>query len=128
MASEIRSNLKYTKEHEWAKVEGNKVRIGLTDYAQSELTDIVYVELPQTNKKVNKGDAIAVVESVKSTSDIYAPISGTIIEVNKKLENSPEIINQHPYDDGWIAVIEISNPNELTNLLSAEEYSKMVKK
>ena len=102
MTDEIRDGLKYAKTHEWLKVKGNIGVIGISDHAQSELTDVVYVELPKVEKEVKKNEELCVVESVKSVSEIYAPISGKIIKVNEKLEDSPELVNKSPYDEGWL--------------------------
>ena len=101
MGDEIRDDLKYTDTHEWVKVKDDHVIIGITDHAQSELTDIVFAELPDVGKKMKKGDELCVVESVKSVSEIYAPVAGTVTKVNEALEDAPETINQSPYDDGW---------------------------
>ena len=109
MTEEIREDLRYTKTHEWLKVKNGNALVGITDHAQAELTDIVFVELPETGKEVKKGEELCVVESVKSVSEIYAPISGKIVDVNKKLEETPEIINKSPYDDGWLVEIEIKD-------------------
>ncbi len=122
--SNIPKELRYAKTHEWAKKEGNKVRVGITDHAQHEITDVVHVELPAVGKKVAKEQPAAVVESVKSAFDIYAPVSGTIVEVNGKLNSSPELVNQSPYGDGFFFVIEASNPSELDAHLSPEDYEK----
>lgn len=119
----IPEDLKYTEEHEWIKVEDDAVRYGITDYAQEELGDIVYVELPEEGENVDKGDMIGVVESVKTVSDLYSPVSGEIREKNSELEGSPETINDDPYGDGWIAIIELEDEDELEALMSAEEYS-----
>jgi len=120
------SDLKYSKEHEWAKRENNKVRVGITDYAQKELGDVVYVELPQVGRQVKQGEAFAVVESVKAVSDVYAPVSGEVVETNKELENKPELVNQSPHEKGWMAVIAMQNPAELDSLMSAAEYEKFI--
>jgi glycine cleavage system H protein len=118
----------YSKDHEWAKDKGDgTIIVGITDYAQEMLTDIVFVELPQIGKKVTKGDAVAVVESVKSVSDVYAPISGEVIAVNNKLEDEPALINQDAFGEGWIAILRMSNPGELDTLLSAADYEKLIK-
>lgn len=116
--------LRYAKTHEWAKKEGNRIRVGITDHAQHEITDVVHVELPAVGKKVSKEQPAAVVESVKSAFDIYAPVSGTIVEANDKLGSSPELVNQSPYGDGYFFVIEASNPSEFDALMSAEDYEK----
>jgi glycine cleavage system H protein len=126
MGDEVRSDLKYTDAHEWIKIEGDFAKVGITDYAQSELTDIVFVELPDVGKEIKKGDELCVVESVKSVSEIYAPISGKIANVNKQLEETPEIINESPYDEGWLAVIEIADKAEIGDLLDADSYKKMI--
>ena len=115
-------DLIYTEEHEWIKKEDGSIRYGITDYAQEELGDIVYVELPSEGENMDKGDVLGVVESVKTVSDLYSPVSGTIEEVNEELETSPEILNDDPFGDGWIAVIELDDPSELDNLMTAEEY------
>jgi len=126
MVKEIRDDLKYTDSHEWIKVEEEKVIIGITDHAQSELTDIVFAELPVIGKEIKKGDELCVVESVKSVSEINSPISGKIINVNEKLEDNPEIINEKPYDDGWLVEIKIANIEEIRDLLDPEEYKKLI--
>lgn len=126
MGDEVREGLRYTEAHEWLKVKGEKAIVGITDYAQSELTDIVFVELPEIGKEIRQGEELCVVESVKSVSEIYAPISGKIINVNKKLDDSPEIINESPYDDGWLVELEIENKSEIDSLLDAEAYKKMI--
>ncbi len=126
MSGEVPENLKYTETHEWADVKENIARIGITDHAQSELTDIVFVEFPEIGKEVKQGDEICVVESVKSVSEIYAPLSGKITKINKGLEDSPEKINQSPYDEGWLVEMEITNPEEIGKLLSADDYKKII--
>ena len=120
--SEVKAELKYSKEHEWVKVDGNLARVGITDYAQDSLGDIVFVELPEVGREVAANDNIGVVESVKAVSDIYVPVSGKIVEVNDELNDSPEIINESPFDAGWMCVIELKDANELDDLLTAEEY------
>jgi glycine cleavage system H protein len=124
--AKVPQNLKYTKEHEWIKVEKDTAIIGITDYAQSQLGDIVYVELPKLNQKYKKGESIAVVEAVKTAADVYAPITCEVIEVNESLKTNPEKINHDPYNEGWIAKVKILNENELNELLSAEEYESML--
>jgi len=126
MSDDVRDDLKYTESHEWLKVEGNKAKVGITDHAQSELTDIVFVEFPEVGKTVKKGEELCVVESVKSVSEIYAPVSGKIVDINKKLEDEPETINSSPYDDGWLVEIEIENRSEIDDLLNADSYKKMI--
>lgn len=119
--------LRYTKEHEWLRVEGDdRARVGITFYAQKELGDVVFVDLPQEGIAVSAGDSFAVVESVKAVSDIYAPVSGRIVEVNSALEDRPELINEDPYGQGWIAVIEMGNPSEVDATLTAAEYKEHV--
>ncbi|MCD6455145.1 MAG: glycine cleavage system protein GcvH [Candidatus Aminicenantes bacterium] len=122
----VLDELYYTKSHEWVKVEGEKATIGITDFAQSELQDIVYVELPEMGKVINKGDVLCSIDSVKSSAEVYAPVSGEVVEVNEKLSAEPELINKDPYGEGWIAVIKISNPDEISELLSAKEYEEML--
>lgn len=119
---EIPEGFKYTKEHEWVKLEGTTAKIGITDYAQHALTDIVFVELPEIGKKACQFKPLCVVESVKSVSDIFSPVSGEIEGVNESLKDKPENINQTPYDEGWIAEIRISDGNELQNLMSSAQY------
>jgi len=126
MTNEVKDDLKYTKTHEWLKVKENKAVVGITDHAQSELTDIVYVELPSIGKEVKKGDELCVVESVKSVSEIYAPVSGKIVNVNKKLEDTPETINKSPYDDGWLVELEIKDKSEVNSLMDAKSYKKTI--
>ncbi len=121
MANQIPGHLNYSKEHEWAKVEGNTVIIGITDFAQNSLGDIVFVELPEVGRKLASEDSFGVVESIKSVSDLYSPFSGEVLEVNSELVNSPEKINSNAYD-AWMIKIKMSNPNEVNNLMSAEDY------
>lgn len=119
-------NLSYTKEHEWVEdIGNNKFRIGITDYAQSALGDIVYIQLPKLNQQVSAGSVCGEVESTKSVSEIYAPISGTIVAINNQLDSAPEEINSDAYGKGWIAEIEISPDFDLKTLLSAEDYQKL---
>ncbi len=119
-------DLFYTKSHEWAKKEGNnKVRVGITSHAQSELGDVVYVELPDLDRVVKAGTACTVVESVKAAYDIYAPVSGKVIETNNDLENNPQLVNEDPYGKGWFSIIEMEDPQELTKLLSNKDYEKL---
>jgi glycine cleavage system H protein len=116
---EFPDHLKYTKEHEWARVEDGSVVIGVTDYAQDSLGEVVYVELPQEGGKVTKDEAFGVIESTKAVSDLYSPVSGTVSDVNDTLLDSPELINEDPYDEGWIRRIDMSHPSELEKLLDA---------
>ena len=122
----VPEDLKYTKEHEWAKIEGDVATIGITDYAQSELGDIVYIELPKVDSEVGQMAPIGTIEAVKTVADLYSPLSGKVIEVNEKLSQNPSIVNNDPYGEGWIAKIRISNPDEVENLLSAEDYRKLL--
>jgi glycine cleavage system H protein len=122
MSMDFPAELKYTKEHEWIKEEGDGVVIGITDYAQDSLGDIVYVELPQEGATVTKDEPFGVVESVKAVSDLYSPLSGTVKEVNDAVVDSPESINEEPYGDAWLIKIELSDKGELDGLLSADEY------
>ena len=123
---EFPEDLKYSKEHEWVLVEGNVATVGITDFAQDQLGDIVFVELPGVGDKVSKEDAFGVVESVKAVSDIYAPVSGKVLEVNDDLPENPEMINEDAYGDGWIIKIEMSDPEELQDLMTAAEYEEHV--
>ncbi len=123
---EFPEGLKYTKEHEWVLVEDRTATIGITEYAQQELGDIVYVELPELGEKIVKDDPFGAVESVKAVSDIYAPVSGTVIEVNDTLPDSPETINDDAYGDGWMIKVEMSDADDLKDLMSAEEYAEYV--
>jgi glycine cleavage system H protein len=126
MADEVRNDLKYTDNHEWLKVERDTAKIGITDYAQSQLTDIVFVELPEVGKEIKKGDELCVVESVKSVSEIYAPVSGKVVNINKQLEETPETINESPYDEGWLVEIEVTDKSEVEGLLDANSYKKLI--
>lgn len=120
------ADLKYSKEHEWIKVEGDIAIIGVTDFAQEQLTDIVFVELPEKGKKVEAGKQMAVIESVKSVSDIFSPVNGEVVEINEKLKDNPDIINKDPYGGGWMVKIKIENKDELNGLMSAEDYGKFI--
>lgn len=122
----IPSDLKYTKEHEWVKIEKNRVVMGITNYAQQELGDVVYIDLPGVGEKVKQNTLLTTIESVKAVSDIFAPVSGEVVEVNEELQHSPELINQDPYGKGWIAIIEIDDPEELKNLLTPDAYQKHI--
>ncbi len=126
MAKQIRDGLKYTDTHEWIKLKEDIAIIGITDHAQSELTDIVFVELPAIGKEIKKGDELCVVESVKSVSEIYSPASGKVLKVNNKLEDNPEIINNDPYEAGWLVEIKITNNNEIKDLLDPTEYKELI--
>jgi glycine cleavage system H protein len=126
MKMENPADLKYSKEHEWVKVEGDVGVIGVTDFAQKQLTDIVFVELPDKGKKVEKDKQMAVIESVKSVSDVFSPVRGEVIEVNEKLKDNPDVINKDPYGEGWIVKVKIENKDELNDLMSAEDYGKFI--
>ena len=116
----------YNKDHEWVMVRGTEARIGITDHAQKELTEIVFIELPKKGTVVKKGEPISQVESIKTVVEVYAPISGKVVEVNSDLESSTNLINESPYDKGWIAVILMSDPSEKDDLLSPDEYSNVI--
>jgi len=122
----IPENLYYTKEHEWVRVENGKAFVGITNYAQDQLGDITYVELPEKDKVVQVEDDLGVVESVKAASDVYAPVSGVVDSVNEELEDSPEIINRSPYKDGWICSLKDFDSAELENLMSAVDYKNFI--
>ena len=122
----VPDDLRYTADHEWARVEGNRLRIGITDYAQDALGDVVFVQLPDPGSAVTAGASFSEVESTKSVSDIYAPVGGTIVEVNAELESTPELLNRDPYGEGWICVIETSDPSELDSLLDAAKYRALI--
>ena len=122
----IPEDLLYTETHEWIRREGENIRVGITDHAQSELTDVVFVELPKVDREANAKEAIAVVESVKAASDIYAPIKGKVVEANKALEADPGLVNREPYGQGWLFVLKIDNPDELKNLKDAAAYKQQI--
>ena len=122
----VPDDLLYTDTHEWIKREGDNVRVGITDHAQSELTDVVYVELPKMDRQANAKEAIAVIESVKAASDIYAPVKGTVVEVNKALQADAGLINREPYGQGWIFVLKVENPDDLKNLKDAAAYKTQI--
>lgn len=124
--SQLPKNLKYASTHEWARLEGNIVTVGITDHAQDALGDVVYVELPEVGDELSAGDEAGVVESVKAASDIYAPVSGEVIEINEALIDAPETINSDPYNEGWFYRMRVSDASELDNLLAADEYQDQV--
>lgn len=125
--SNLPEDLLYSEEHEWVKKEGdNKVRIGITDFAQSELGDIVFVELPEEDDEVTLGDSFGSVESVKTVSELYSPLSGTVVEVNEDLDDSPEAVNESPYEGAWMLLVELSDESELDKLMSAEQYKAFI--
>ncbi|MDP9073122.1 MAG: glycine cleavage system protein GcvH [Actinomycetota bacterium] len=117
---------RYTKDHEWARIDGRQVWVGITDHAQSALGDIVYVELPQVGAEVAANDAFSEVESTKSVSDVYAPLPGTVVEVNRKLADAPQELNEDPYGAGWICVLEVADDSGYQTLLSAEAYRELI--
>lgn len=123
----IPQDLKYTKEHEWVRVEGDKAVFGITDHAQSALGDITFIELPSKDGEIKQSESIATIESVKAASDVYAPLSGKILEVNESLQDNPEIMNSSPYEDGWICRVNIKDTGEQDTLMSASEYEKYLK-
>lgn len=123
---DLPSDIKYTKEHEWIKIDGNVATIGVTDFAQSELGDIAWLEMPEIGAETKKGDPFGTIEAVKTVEDLFAPLSGKIVEINEGILDSPEWVNDDPYGKGWIAKIEFSNEAELADLLSAEQYSGLI--
>ena len=126
--SDVPAHLKYTKEHEWLELEGNMATVGITDYAQESLGDLVHVELPEVGMSLSAEEELAVVESVKSASEVYSPVSGEVVKVNEELSENPQFINTQPYADGWIAQIKISDPSELDEAMTAEEYQDYLSK
>jgi len=122
----IPDNLKYTKTHEWVKIDCNKAKVGITDFAQHEITDIVHIELPEIGKQVKKEQPIAVIESVKSAFDIYTPLSGKIIDVNDNILETPEVVNKSPYSDGYLFTVEFDDEKEIGRLLSVDDYKKLI--
>lgn len=118
-------DLRYTEDHEWARADGNRITVGITQYAKDELGDVVYVDLPATGTRVAKGQPFGEVESTKSVSDLYAPVTGTIVARNELLESQPELVNAEPYGEGWMVVIEADDPGEFEQLLSAGDYTSM---
>jgi len=123
---DIKENLKYTKDHEWIKLDGNIATVGITDFAQSELGDIVYVEVDTLDEKLNKDDVFGTVEAVKTVSDLFLPMSGKIIQFNQNLSDSPESINESPYEEGWIIKVEVSNVDEISELLDNNQYKDLI--
>ncbi|RSL34103.1 glycine cleavage system protein GcvH [Salibacterium salarium] len=122
----VPKELKYSQEHEWVKEEDGKVRVGITDFAQSELGDIVFAELPEVGDEVKTDEPFGSVESVKTVSELYAPVSGKVVEINEELEDAPEYVNESPYDKAWMIVVEPTDPKEAEKLMSAEEYEEMI--
>lgn len=123
---DVPNDLKYTREHEWVKVEDSRAQVGITDFAQHQLGDIVYVELPEPGTQATFMEPFGVVESVKAASDLFSPISGQVVEINGGLEDQPELVNKEPYGEGWMIVVEVSDPAELDQLLSPEEYAALL--
>ncbi|PBB06263.1 glycine cleavage system protein GcvH [Salimicrobium humidisoli] len=123
---ELPKEFRYSKEHEWVKEEGDNLRIGITEFAQSELGDVVFAELPEVGDEVEVDEPFGSVESVKTVSELYAPVSGKVVEVNDELEDSPELVNESPYDKAWMIVVEPSGKSGLDDLMSAEEYEAMI--
>ncbi|HOO13519.1 MAG TPA: glycine cleavage system protein GcvH [Candidatus Marinimicrobia bacterium] len=122
----VPANLKYTKDHEWARIEGAVAVVGITDYAQSQLGDVVYIDLPKVGDVVARGDVIGTIEAVKTVADIYSPVSGEIVAVNSALKDASELVNKDPYGEGWIASIKLSDSNELDSLLAPADYEKLI--
>jgi glycine cleavage system H protein len=120
--SEVREGLLYTEEHEWIKVEGDVGRVGVTDHAQKEMNDILYAEVPEVGRSLSKGETVGAMESVKTVADVYSPVSGEVVESNPDLEDSPQLINESPYDQGWFFVVRIEDPSELDSLMDANTY------
>jgi len=124
---ELPDDRRYTKEHEWIKLDGDVATVGITEFAQSELGDVTYIEAPAVGAHLAKGDAFGVVESVKAVSDVYAPVSGEVVEVNSALADAPETVNASPYDDAWMIKLRVANPAELDDLLDAASYEQVVR-
>jgi glycine cleavage system H protein len=122
----VPDDLRYTKEHEWVRLEDDRAVVGITDHAQTELTDIVYVELPTVGSEFAAGEEFAIVESVKAASEVYAPVSGVVVDINKDLEDRPELVNEDPYGKGWIAVFQVKDREEVGRLLTAEQYRELI--
>ena len=123
---EVKENLSYTNDHEWIKIEGNVAMVGITDFAQSELGDIVFIEVETIGENLNKNEVFGTVEAVKTVSDLFIPVSGKVLEFNNALEDNPELVNDSPYGDGWIVKIEIKNTNEISDLLDSEAYKSLI--
>jgi glycine cleavage system H protein len=122
----VPEDLRYSKDHEWARLEGGRVRVGITDYAQDALGDVVFVQLPEVGTRVSAGDSFSEVESTKSVSDIYAPISGTVAEVNEELADAPQRVNEDPYGEGWLVVMEVDDASQFDQLLDADAYRALI--
>jgi len=126
MSSKVPSDLKYAKSHEWVRLSDGVATVGITDHAQHELTDIVFVELPQVGRKLKAGEACAVVESVKTASDIYSPVSGEVVAINQKVVDTPALVNDQPYGDGWFFQVRVNDANEVSSLLNPDDYSAQI--
>lgn len=124
--SNVPADLKFAKSHEWVRVSGDIATVGISDHAQHELTDVVFAEVPQVGRKIKAGEATAVVESVKTASDVYSPVSGEIVEANSELTSNPELVNKEPYGKGWFFKVKLSNPPELNSLMDAAAYTKQI--
>ena len=123
---EIKENLSYTNDHEWIKIDGNKALVGITDFAQSELGDIVFIEVETIGEDLNKNEVFGTVEAVKTVSDLFIPVSGKVLEFNSALEDNPELVNESPYEEGWIVKMEISNLDEISDLLDSKAYKSLI--
>jgi glycine cleavage system H protein len=126
MSSKVPSDLKYAKSHEWVRLSGDVATVGITDHAQHELTDVVFIELPQVGRKLKAGEACAVVESVKTASDIYSPVSGEVVAINQKVVDTPALVNDQPYGEGWFYQVRVSDANEVSSLLGPGDYSGQI--
>jgi glycine cleavage system H protein len=122
----VPENLKYTAEHEWIRVEGEEIVVGVTDYAQGELGDVVFIEIETEGETLSKGDTFGTIEAVKTVSDLYMPLDGEVVEVNSALEDAPELVNSEPFEGGWMIRIKISDPSQLDELISAEQYRELI--
>jgi len=122
----VPENLKYTKNHEWLRIENNEAIVGITDFAQAELGDIVFVEIETEGEKLEREEVFGTIEAVKTVSDMFMPVSGEVLEVNPKLEDNPDVINKDPYGDGWMIKISMDKPDELNNLLTADQYKELI--
>lgn len=123
----VPANLKYTSEHEWIRLEGNVAYVGITDYAQDQLGDVIFVDIPTIGEDLSAGDVFGTIEVVKTVSDLFLPVGGKVLETNEKIENSPEIVNQDPYGEGWLIKLEVNDPVELDTLLDAQTYQDLIK-
>jgi glycine cleavage system H protein len=124
--SDVREGLRYSKDHEWVKLEGGNARVGISDHAQHQLTELAFIQLPKNGQNVKAGEVLGIVESVKNTADVYSPVSGEVVEVNSPLEEDPQVINKSPYDQGWIAVIKLDDLGEVDRLMDAVTYKRFI--